>query len=570
MQDSSSAVAQRSTCTLNIFSGFFGNSFAALRLSMCYNFFMKTQSKFVLCLLITVLTMLPLLCCATGNTDPAGGLNSIIVTFDPPVVNGCNQSAAFYDLLIETVRAPADGIIDEIDKNGTLWSASQNLCGIQFSLYHFDDPEKAVQICKKLLLQLAQNISGKLKENRRSQNFADYIHSLLLSEPATKISQHKPVSISLSQNLAFYANELASMAGKLNVHLSRTSSLASAFNVLPEVMPTVYTVFSWPESSMQAFFTAKYFGEKFIREARLDQLLKYEIIYEDTRISLVVYLSATEEILAENMQKFRQINEYRLGHETPADWQQFSKSLSAIMADDLRDLAKKKLLKAWLLHWQGSCTSAAIEAPLPPEQQYSGVCMPEEHRHRLSFSSRLFPAFAAACHDEGGNICDICLVIGSDNPQIIDEIYRDLKENPSPTALTLTHNLKFLKITFHCSAEEVGGNLARLRNHIYNNLAENGMKSEPIDTLRIGVSGVSNLPPFEMRGLLQRCWIPVSTDKVSTPLVDYADLFAVENSEEEALRQRWQLYLASNRGRCELLAMIAAAGHQVKDLKLPR
>jgi len=551
---------------------FFENSrleLAALRLLMCYNFLMRTHSKFALSLLIAGLVMLPILCGATGNSEPAGRPDSIVVTFDPPVIEGCNQSAALYDLLIQTIKAPADGIISEISKSGTLWSASQNLCGIQFSLYHFDDPEKAVQICKRLLLQLTRNISEKLKESKQSQNFADYIHSLLLGDLGTKVSWHQPVSISLSQNLASYANELASAATGLNGPLSRTSSITGVFNVLPEVMPTAYTVFSWSETSMEAFFTAKYFGEKFIRETGLDQLLKYEIIYENARISLVVYLSGNEEILAENMQKFRQISEYRLDRTTPSDWSQFSRSLSEIMADDQRDLAKKELLTAWLLHWQGTYKNIAVEIPVPPEQQYSGICMPEEHLHQLSFSNHLFPAFAAACNNGGGNICDISLVIGGDNPKMLDEIYRDLEENSSPAALTLIRDLKFLKIIFHCSSEDVGRNLARLRNHIYNNLAEKGMTSEPVDTLKIGIAGVSSLPPFEMRGLLQKGWIPISTNKTAKPLLDCACLLVVNNYAEKSLRQRWQLYLASNRGRSELLAMIAAAGHQVKDLNFP-
>jgi hypothetical protein len=196
--------------------------------------------------------------------------------------------------------------------------------------------------------------------------------------------------------------------------------------------------------------------------------------------------------------------------------------------------------------------------------------MPEAHQHLVSFSNGFFPNFAATRHEDGGNSCDIAIAIGGDNLQIIDEIQSDLEKSPPAVSLTLVREPAMLKAVFHCNTSEVGGNLARIRNHIYNNLVEKGLISEPVDVLKIGIAGVSGLPPFEMRGLLQKGWVPTANQSRTTPLTDPYKLLRVENASEESLRQRWHLYLASNRGRAELLAMIALAGSSVKSFVLPR
>ncbi|EKD82421.1 MAG: hypothetical protein ACD_39C01307G0001, partial [uncultured bacterium] len=399
----------------------------------------------------------------------------------------------------------------------------------------------------------------------------DYIHSLLQRSEREEASLHKPVSVTMTRNLAAYADELNAAASRIDSVYNDASAGNNGRNVLPGVLPTVYTVFRWPEMSARSFFTAKYLGEKFIREAGLDSLLKYEIIYGDAALSLVVYLSGSEEQLAENMQKFRQIERYRLGREPPSDWLPFSLSLNEILADDQRDLAKKAMFLSWLQHWQGSLDSIEVSLPAHPEHSRPEICMPEDYQHHLSFSNNLFPDFAASWQSDGGNICDITLVIGGENKGIIREIHQDLDEKPfSMMPLTLTFDHDLLKIVFSCSSEEVSGNLARLRNHIYNNLVEKGLISEPVDTLKIGIAGISGLPPFELRGLMQKGWSPVADGRQITALTDYAGLLSMKKAAKESLNQRWQLYLASSRGRSELLAIIAAAGHQIKNFSLPQ
>ncbi len=529
---------------------------------------MKFKDKLVWCLLTLLLALFAPGQADAGNSHSYDGPGSIVITFDAPVIDRCNHSGEFYNLLVRTIKSPANGIMEQIKSSGALWSASHSLGGIQFALYQFDDPGRAVQICKDITTTfnraLQQGFAKKV-----SGEFADYIHSLPSQNGFITAFRHKPVTISLSGNMAAYANEFAATE-ELGHFFAQTSPPDSSSNVLPGVQPTAYTIFSWPDNNSEAFFTAKYLGEKFVREAGLEDLLKYEIIFADASLSLVVYLSGSEEVLAEHMPKFRQINQYLLGREPPADWLQFSRSLSEIMSDDLRDIAKRALFDAWQKHWHGTFEDLRVDRPVPPPQLSTGICMPEAHQHLVSFSNGFFPNFAATRHEDGGNSCDIAIAIGGDNLQIIDEIQSDLEKSPPAVSLTLVREPAMLKAVFHCNTSEVGGNLARIRNHIYNNLVEKGLISEPVDVLKIGIAGVSGLPPFEMRGLLQKGWVPTANQSRTTPLTDPYKLLRVENASEESLRQRWHLYLASNRGRAELLAMIALAGSSVKSFVLPR
>jgi len=502
------------------------------------------------------------------NSSAHDRLGSIVVTFDAPIIERCNQSQEFYNLLVTTIKSPTNGIMSQIKNSGTLWSVSHSRCGIQFAIYHFDDPGVAAQICKDILTSLKRALREKFVK-RSSHEFADYIHSLPSQNGFVTEFRHKPVTVDLSENMSAYAHEFA-VTDELGYFFAQTSTPDSNINVLPNVQPTVYTVFSWSDNNSAAFFTAKYLGEKFIREAGLDDLLKYEIVFDDAAISLVVYLTGSEEMLAEKMPRFRQIDQYRLGREPPTDWLQFSRSLNEIMSDDLRDIAKNALFQAWQKHWHGDFANLRIDLPVAPKHQITGICMPETHQHFVSFSSGVFPNFAATRHENTGNTCDIAIAIGGDNRKIVDEIRNDLESSAPPVSLTLVSEREILKIVFHCSADEVSGNLARIRNRIYSNLVEKGLISEPVDTLKIGIAGVSTMPPFELRGLLQKGWVPTASSHQTTPLTDHSRLLSVENASAESLRQRWQLYLASNRGRSELLAMIAAAGHNVKDLVLPR
>jgi len=528
---------------------------------------MKTKGKLLWCLL-TLLLALFAPGQASSEDQAYDNPGSIVITFDAPVIDRCNHSGEFYNLLVSTIKSPANGIMEQIKTSGALWSASHSLGGIQFALYHFDDPVRAVQICKDILTSFNKALRQDFAK-KASGDFADYIHSLPSQSSFITAFRHKPVTISLSENMTAYANEL-SAAEELGHFFAQTSPSDSSINVLPGVQPTAYTMFSWPDNNSEAFFTAKYLGEKFVKEAGLEDLLKYEIIFSDASLSLVVYLSGSEEMLAEHMPKFRQISRYLLGREPPADWLQFSRSLGEIMSDDLRDIAKRALFDAWQKHWHGTFKNLRVDLPEAPPQHSTGICMPEAHQHLVSFSSGTFPNFAATRHENGSNSCDITIAIGGDSQKIIDEIQSDLEKSPPAVSLTLVRDSAMLKAVFHCSIDEVSGNLARIRNHIYNNLVEKGLISEPVDVLKIGIAGVSSLPPFEMRGLLQKGWVPSTSQQKITPLTDPYKRLRVDNASEESLRQRWHLYLASNRGRSELLAMIALAGHSIKDFVLPR
>ncbi|MBU1107933.1 MAG: hypothetical protein KKB51_14770 [Candidatus Riflebacteria bacterium] len=534
---------------------------------------MKFSLKLLKPLLIVLLIFLPLIQVNAESAALDNRLDSIVITFDPPVINCVNRSEELYHLIINTMRAPENGLLELIEKNGAMWSVSHSLCGVQFSLFHFDDSAIAAQICRNFLTRLHLEMQTELKKEKKTREFADYIHALLQPDVLSSQSSRKPVSINCSANMGKYEIELDAAVSKLLPVYENTTCEVNNHKVLPGILPTVYTVFRWPEISFRTFSTAKFLGEKFIKQAGLDQLLKYEIIYGNSELNLVVYISGNEEQLAENMQKFRQIHNFELSQEPPPDWTQFSDSLCKIMADDLRDLAKKALFTSWLKHWQGSFDSLNVYHPEAPEQRSFGFCMPTDHQHLLSFSSKLFPNFAATSRPDGDDTCDITMAIGGDNQEIINEIHRNFSSNPSAIVpLTMTRDQKLLKIAFNCSSTEVSGHLARLRNNIYNNLAEKLLISEPVGDLKIGIAGISNLPPFELRGLLQRGWSPIPNEQLLAYLpgaAHAARLLDISDGNKETLRQRWQLYLASSRGRSELLATISAAGYQIKDFSLP-
>lgn len=534
---------------------------------MCYNFDMNKYVRLFCCLIIATTAILPAVHAAAAEAVSVASLSSIVITLDPPIIAGTNRAADLYGLMQNVLTSSDSDISRRIKQSGAMWSASYSLCGIQFAIYHFDNPDTASEICTDLLERLASLATKLEQKSLKRADFAEYIHSFL---PAAN-SDHAPVSLYLSYDMSPYSEALRSAAEQLTPLFIDKPVQNIGKLMLPEVLPTAYTVFFWPESTDAAFFTAKYFGEKFISEAGLEQLLKYEIIYTPRALWLVVYLSGTENLLAENMQKFRKIIHTNMNDAPTTEWPLFCQSLRDIIDDDQRDLAKNALFNSWQQHWQTSFRDMTDEKqPVPPQKRFTGFAMPETYQHQLSFSEGLFPDFAAASQGKDDSSCDITIALTARVHQLLDSIHQHLSQTTQPVTLTLVRHPDLLKITFHCDIKEIEGHLARIRNGIYNHLVEKGLVSNPVSSLNIGIAGVSGLPPFELRGLLQKGWLPTRKHRTPTSPIDPAAVLRLSETTPEQVEQRWKMYMASQRGCSELLAMIAVAGHRIKNFSLPR
>lgn len=536
---------------------------------ICYNLNMKIVSYILRGILPVLLCFaLPIhLLAQQPEYQNRGGVNSIVLTFDPPVCAGINRSKDLFDAIVATMNANEPGLASEVDQGGAVWSASQNLSGVQFSLFYPDKPQVAIEIGKKFIQKLPAffNFSSTPAEKIE---FINYLH-LLCELGNFKNSGHQPVSVYFNGPISEFADELDSQVVQLHQLYDQPRPAFSLEKpVLAFTEPTIFEVMQWDRIDAETFFSAKYLGEQFNKELSINGSGSYEIIFSNSALRLVLYASGSEADLFKMRAQIKQFTLQVLTRPNKQLWQNFARAAQALLSDDLRDLGKASMFDAWLHHWQGATMIKTGELNfIMPIKQCSNISMPEVWMHNFSYSNDAYPAFSASSDSDNKEIADIAVSIYASDTAIIDEIAECLNNRGgiSFPFSAAKHGEKDILISFHSPLDEISGNLARIRARILNSLVEQGLLSDLPGSLKIGIAGVCAIPPFVLRGLLMDGWPSLTGNKKwsAAELKDIGEALNFADSDRDSLFRRWHLITATAKGKAEMLALLSS-----KNLKI--
>lgn len=515
--------------------------------------------------LLCLACALPLLA-QQAETHDRQEVNSIVLTFDPPIIAGKNCAPDLFNAILATMNNGNPSPATEVSREGAIWSASQNLSGVQFSLLFPDKPLQAVAITVKLIANLSSHFKPATTEDHKA-DFANYLHQICeigchSSYDRAKVSLYISGAVEASyEELQTRLKELDTLYEQSKIHLSCEKP------VLPDTSPTIFEVVHWGQINAKTFFSAKFIGEQFKKDLS-DSNAGYEIIFAEKSIRLVLFLSGTENELFKSRPAIEQFSAKLKAAPEIKVWHNFSETARALLNDDLRDLGKASMFNAWIQHWQGDFGSATVGLDfVVPEKQCSNVSMPDAWSHQFSISSEIFPSFIACSDSQDKQMADIAIAINASNTFMIQEIIESLKKRNStnfPFSVA-THGSSTLLISLNSHIGAIGGNLARLRARILNTLVEKNLRLDLPNSLKIGIAAVSNQPPFVLRGLLMDGWssLPQKHTWSDAKIEDIADLLQFPPGDREALLRRWQLLTTTAKGKAELLALMS-----LKNLKL--
>ncbi len=498
-------------------------------------------------------------------------MNALVVTFSPPFAGSLNRSEKLFQALIETMQEKPGDLAGKINSVGAIWSASQNLNGVQFALFYPGDSAAATDICRSMLTGLAGRIP-EIQAISSSKDFSHYLHSICQCHCSFAATEANPVSV-YATGLSSESYDLLKLeTGLFSSLYDRGRSKQKLPAVIPETPATAYEVFSWNRFTAETFFSAKFIGEAFIKEMHEIEGCSYEIFNCDGGIQVALLTSGSEEKLFHAHNKLRQFARLSFPKNRNEAWKAFSDRLKNIINDDERDLTKKNLFAAWVKHWSGNFTDLANNPGfVAPTARHSGVSQPEPWNHKLSFSKNIHPRFCASSYSENNDTVDISL--GFSGEKDIIDLIEQILDSERNTSFPMNIDRRVpdrLSLSFHCKPGQVVDCVSRLRLVISGGLFENGIEQRLASLLKVGIAANGNMPPFELRGLLQQGWPPV-TDEHEWQMVTASDLPALllfSTSDNKALKRRWAIAISTSRGKTEILSLLALQNMALRDINL--
>ncbi len=510
------------------------------------------------------------------EAQPASAYNSniatVVITWDAPIINGINRSSEMFEQFSRIINSDKNATAKTAQQTGAIWSLNTNLSGTQLAIFHADNANLAVSLAEKALNGFSEIDFNNLghKTNHDFFRFLPGFCSRLAKSPG-----HQPITIFTAGIDEESSNRLAS----LTIPLIETFPLQIPQNfperpVLRDLPPTLFEVISWNDNSESAFFSAKFAGEKFAEYFSQEETASYEIVYGTDGLKLVLAIAGSEDRLFKSLAQLKhlvnQINREPDGN----SWPVFAKAASAIVADDHRDMTKSILFKAWLNHWQPE--KAVFHNKLSyllPSDSCSFICLPEPWMHDFSFSENSFPVFSAARASTNSSQADISMAFTSENPAILTEVENTLSELVSvefPLSKAKPAS-ETLLLSFHCNVNEISAFVAIIRARILDHLLKKDLISNIENSLKISLAATGNFPPLQLRGMLKEGWPPQAIDfKWKAPaLNDISRLMQVSSDDPSLIMKRWQLFVATGKGKSQALAMSATRHLRLKSFSEP-
>ncbi|HPT46285.1 MAG TPA: hypothetical protein PLM07_10325 [Candidatus Rifleibacterium sp.] len=504
-----------------------------------------------------------------ASPTQAADLNALVINFSPPIVSGQNLATELYQSILTSMREKPADLAAKVDAAGAVWSASQNLSGVQFALYFPDDGRAAIDICKTMLRTLAAKTSN-LTPPPGTDSFTRHLHSLCKypgSEPAPSYQPVSLFSTGLADDLtAALASETALLS---HLYGHEQSAGDPTRSVVANALPTAYEIYAWETFSLGAFLSARYTGEIYLDEMSSVASASYEVIVSQYGLSLALLVSGNPDELFAASEKLRAFSKSFPSSIKPENWNSYVGRALQIIDDDTRDFGKKSLFDAWVKHWNGNFSSQVkpVEYQAPTIHS-NGVSHPEPWNHEFSHSREVYPRFTTCSITENPDGADIAISFLAAAP-VISGVCASIETDANslfPLSLDLQSPTR-LVISFHSPIEQISNNLARIRSRVTGYLHEKKLASSFMKEIQIGIAGSARMQPFELRGHLELGWPPVTDQHtwVQPDISSLSDAMMFASQDQSALKRRWQLATSTGKGKAVILSYLASRNLLMKN-----
>ncbi len=533
-------------------------------LLICYNFPMRYLRFLARGFLYA---LLPLMAFTAVSAQPVAP-DALVISFSPPFVNGRNLSIELYQTILSTMREKTSDLASRLDSSGAVWSANQNLSGVQFAIFFSGDGKNAIEISRQLLRSLATKLPG-ISLPTGKDSLLRNLHGLCKYPLSASEHEHQPVTVYYSNSDSSAAAALASETALLcSIYSPTQSKNAPEKCVVTDATPAIYEIFSWENNSLESFLSAKYTGEMFIKEMTSPASASYEVITSQFGLSLALIVSGEEQNLFPAIDKTRLFAGLFAGNATGESWNNFASRTIQIIEDDTRNFRKKSLFDAWMQHWHGELASISLPVKfVRPSVHLEGFCHPEVWHHDFSYSRNVFPRFSACSLTDISDGADIAISFTA-APQHI-KILREGIEADSASVAPLNIESKSasrLVISFSCPLDKVSSNIARIRSRVTGYLSENGLNDVLQKSMKIGIAGAASVQPFELRGHLENGWPPVADQHQwnQPDISSLSEVLMFASSDQQAIQKRWAIATATGHGKALILSCLAARNLMLK------
>ncbi|GEM_PF-6075017 len=508
--------------------------------------------------------------CSTALSAEKVELSAIVLTFDPPIISEINYTEALYNRMktLAGDKTGSDNLAAIIGSLGANWLLSRNLSGIQLALIFPDYNDQLPATIEKYINQLVSDLN---KTPLKAESISFSQHLIVREQQSFIANERERISlytygISLDK---FY--KIKNLLEKFDfLYPAPASAEPCKHCVLKDSSPALVKVLNWNQISASSFFSAKFLGEKFLRNEDDSEKIEYEIIFEPGMLKLFLIAKGSEEELFIQYPRIEEFSGKISETGKSSGWETYARTAAQILIDDNRDLAKSLQRKAWFKHWQSNFNESEINFVVPED---SGILisMPSSDRHFFSRTGHQFPRIVATLNDDGKNISDISIRIAAE-PGIIDEIVKTF-DTDQTISFPLSMNQEseqYLLIQFHAANENVSRSIAGIRSRILNHLALKNLVNELPSELSVSIAAASSAPPFLLRGWLQRGWPadPANYSWQPASIEDLYELLDISGNDKSAFKRKWLLKTATGRDKAELLARLASKGLFIESFDL--
>lgn len=549
------------------------------------------MKKTALCLML-FLVALGLMPCFAADRNIR--VNRVVVTFSPLIVNNLNCTQKLFNIFAE-LTSKQSALAKSLEASGALWSISQNLSGIQLSINSSSNkPEELEDIVENLLKAGLPKAEKIVEEGNDNAEAMDRLFLFMVEPERQRVIKTKPVSVSFFDNdgnelvtPVFDLNNLTEQDVEQATNKAETSELPIAqissssvekyweiYNkaaetnrvnpwIQPVEKPILAKILTWNKFSPANFISANFVKNKILFNPNCNSLLNVEFVNNGTGIVLVIYNEIdNKDLYSQHLEMLKMIDAAMVSP-GPKEWQSWSSKLLEVMRNDIRDHNKAAMFNAWLKHWSAEGFEAIPENVqfVTPDSTQEVEIFSDYKQHQFKLSTDCYPAIYAckASHCDNGAYCAVCFE-GHDS--FIDGIEEYVRSDLQINVPVTIHRKQesSIVLSFFSPNDKIPTHLSKIKATISDLLYSKFKITDLKKSIKIGVSGVSSIPAYQLQGLLISGWT-TNTARYESKMVKTEELFDMiqnDSNDENILKTRWNNLTAAPQDKSIVLAILAS------------
>jgi len=531
----------------------------------------------------------------------------LILTIETPLAQGLARGDELVQLLQEVFEDKIHPNLEELiySKGGT-WKIIRSANTIQVGLFLPFLPIQAEEITTVFLKHLSVRLEH-LSLSNRSADLSDVLLSRIhiTGVPAHDAPILHPGATTMGgsierPNEAFlkgesdknlkYPKVSVFLNGPLVSCKSRIMEVTKSFLfppfsfsidagneiVIPKQPPILIRICTWENPRIGDFVSAKFIGEKFLKNSQTDHSLNFDIWPSSGKLVLTLLATVPIDRLSDTAfmidDFLGSIDEFK----SSPGWSFFCQSFQQVMQADARDLEKQAFLEAWLNHFSLENPETASFTFRSPNRIEKLSCLPEKRLHSIIWDDLGNPAIAAVRTPGSGQSVDLCLAIKESptvNTGLLEKMQKEnLIDHPGISLEPSTDGI--IKIKINLEKNAVSQTIYDLRSLLFSAIHENsGSSTASLSNMnfpaKIAIVAVGSMETFELFSKLKDGWPPYSSIQTPVSLDKKKLAYALDGcaSFTDSIKGRWSLKTSTAAGLAETLAKLACLDVHLDDLK---